>query len=337
MLAPARVIPEPAALGPPPVTLYRQPVEFRGRAVDLEITTHGLVFHGSKTSLEWQDISAVAARRGAVRIAAGGKTFRFVPHLDGVPEPSLAPLFAEIVLDSSGGSPPRASLLRSLDDAIAELKRTFRERDDPLMPLYVILPTLGFALMLAATLPVSVTALFRGAQRVPADTFVVYPRVGPLDPLVVVTALLGGLVLGPLAFRMVGRAALAQWARGVLRGWRSAATRMGLVRWAVAIAVQRQLLLAAAFLVALAVLVPTGRTGTIIDAGGISFHAPLPFFDRQVPWTSVRSVDLLSSARGYDAALTVDDGTVVTTRGQVFFGLSEYELYRFAQLQRGRK
>ncbi len=53
-------------------------------------------------------------------------------------------------------------------------------------------------------------------------------------------------------------------------------------------------------------------------------------------WSSVAAADLSQDTRGYAVRLRVGDGTVIDTRGKVFIGLSEYELYRFAGLHRAR-
>ena len=77
-----------------------------------------------KRMIGWESVRAVTARAGRVLIEARGEKTPLivVPTVDGVEEPALAPVFAEIVLDASGGAPPRDKLTRTLSDGKADTK-----------------------------------------------------------------------------------------------------------------------------------------------------------------------------------------------------------------------
>ncbi len=326
----------PAEIAPvsPPVMLFGHAVSCRGRSVTLGLRSDGIDLEGAAPIIEWPAVRTIRARRGAVRIEAATGRVAFVPELDGVTEPSLAPLFAEIALDASSGAAPRVALLRALDDAVAQLKYRFREEDDQFLPLFLALPAVLFALLLAVALPVFSVFPFRAGQTLTASIFLLYPRIGPLDPRVVVAAVLGGIASGTFAFQLAVGSSAGLRARGVLRGWpRESSALAALARRAAAALILGNLRIALAFLVALGVLLPFARERVLVDETGVHVRAALPMLDRDVPWSAVESATLLDSTGvgDYGATLRLDDGTFVTTRDRLFYGLSEYELYQFAQ------
>ncbi len=150
------------------------------------------------------------------------------------------------------------------------------------------------------------------------------------------TAVLAAAFLATLCVRVASGRDLALSARGVRAGWHQGPRAGAIASGLAAPIVTNVRRIALACLVAFLVLLPAGRERTLVDDAGLHLRAGLSVFDRNLAWSSVTAADVSQDARGYTARLRVDDGTVIDTRGKVFIGLSEYELYRFAGLHRAR-
>ena len=344
-VAAPKVAPPPP---PPPFTpdpnaelVFVHTVRFGFRTIPLELWSDRISI--GKRNVPWDQVRAVNARAGRVDIETADKktSLSFVPAVEGVAEPVLAPLFAEIVLDGSAGAPPREKLARALADGKADTKYRFRERDDSSIPLLVMLITGLAGVLLAVLVPTVVTIPFRGGTTIGADTFLVYPRLSSLDPRSLVAAITGGMILSRLAMRAAAGRDLMLWARGTAAGWNRAQKLRGRLA---KIAASRMLLhtreYAIALAVALILFLPTARERVLVDGDGVHVRAALPFFDRDVPWSNVAKPALIEQGGGsYDVVLTTTDawivgGTILDTRGALFYGLSPYELAQFSERKR---
>lgn len=315
-------------------------VRFGMRTIPLELWSDRVAL-GSRI-VPWQAIRAVTARAGRVHIEAADRkaSLTFVPSVDGVPEPMLAPLFAEIVLDGSAGAPPREKLARALGDGKADTKYRFRERDDQSLPILVLLITALATALLVVVIPIVVALPFRGGVVVGADTFLIYPRLSSFDPRTIVGAIAGGMLASRLAMRAAAGRDLMLWAHGTAAGWNRATKLRGRVAKVIASHVLihgRAWTIAG--LAAIVLFLPSARERVTIDADGVHARAAVPFFDRDVPWSNVGKPILIDQGGTYDVVLTTNDnaligGTIVDTRGSVFYGLSPYALAQFAERQR---
>jgi hypothetical protein len=235
--------------------------------------------------------------------------------------------------------------MRAVEEAVVQLKVRFQDLDDPYLPLFLVLPALFLTILVAALIPVIVTLPFRAGESLPAGAFLLFPRIGSADPLVVLAAMLAGILLGGVALRVAVGRSVPVWARGLLRGWgretaaetpRDRAKREILIRLrrAAATLVLIQPLLAVAFAFTILVQFPHARERVLIDEAGLHMRGPFPPLDRDVAWSQVSSSTLLTGAHGgYGVSIRLQDGTDVTTEGNYFYGLSEYELHQFAQRQ----
>ncbi len=293
----------------------------------------GLVFvDGGRREIAWSDVRAVEARRGHVRIEVGQEKLLVGLDLDGVEEPSLAAPLADIIGETSTGGGVRPTTLRRLSDTTVDLRDRFRQSDDPMLPLFIAIPAVATALVLAIVLPVLASLPFRAGPAAPLGTFVIYPRISPLDPRVVLAGVLAGVALGALAIRLALRDGALTWARGVARGWPGDVRLLGPLRWLSGAATRHARWLAIAAVVVAATIVPSGRERTFVTERGIDVRAALPFFDRHYDWASVDSVvsPLEPTRPGPRATIiTLRDGKIISTADADFVGLSDYALYQF--------
>jgi hypothetical protein len=268
------------------------------------------------------------------------QSLRVVPAIDGVGEPILAPILAEIILAGSAGAPPGEKLVRQLSDAKADVKYRFRESDDQTVPPLILVITGLATLLLAVVVPLLVAAPFRAPAGIGADTFLIYPRLASVDPRALVAAIGGAALLCRGAMRLAAGPDLMVWARGAAAGWNSGPRFIvRAMRIVAARIVLHTPLYAIALCVALVLFLPTARERVLVDGDGVHIRAGLPFFDRDVPWANVDQPELIDHGGGvYDIVLrTVGGGigsTIVDTRGMLFYGLSPYALGQFAERER---
>ena len=345
---PKLAVPKPEVVREPPfkpdpnaTLIFVHTVRYGMRTIPLELWSDRVTI--GDRHVPWQSITAVTARAGRVHIEGKTKqsTLDFIPSVDGVPEPTLAPLFVEIVLDGSSGAPPRDKLVRALADGKADTKYRFRERDDASISLLIILIFVLAAPLLAVVFPLVIVLPFRGGLSVGSDTFLIYSRLSALDPRALVAAIAAAMILSRGAMRAAAGPDLMLWARGTAAGWNRAKklrTRLGRIIAAHMLLHLREYVIALA--VALILLLPTARERVLVDGDGVHIRGSLPFFDRDVPWSNIDAPNLLPRGGGlYDVVLSTKGGgigsTLVDTTGTVFYGLSPYELAQFAKRMEG--
>lgn len=305
------------------------------RRVRLAAANDGI--HVGRTYVPWSDVRAVGTQGGTVRIGTERGNVSFTPDLDGVGEPSLAPLVTDAILDASGQARPRERILNAIESSAAGLRQRFHEKDDdPLIAVMVLAVAACVTAFFALLLPGFVAALFRGGDRLPPEAFLIYPHLSTFDPRVFIAALLLGALAASALLRILLRRQAQAWATGVRRGWSEAAPVVSRGQRVPAEIVAHPLPILAGLVVVLALLVPLGRERVLVDAGGLHLRATLPSLDRDISWSEVESMRAEREGEQFVVTFHARDGTQVTTRDAIFFGLSPFELGRSAERWRAQ-
>lgn len=325
-----------------PTALLRQAVRVRDgrreRDALCELDTAGirLTDRRSALTIAWRDARSIIADRGRVQMITSAGTVSLAIALDGVVEPGLSALFAQVLIEGRNGVlDPHTGALHELTLGIDRAIEAFGDADDPIVPLIVA----GFALMVGLVLMAAIPTVLQLAARVAPRPggFAILPRISSFDPRTLVAAFAAGAALAAA----VGRAALgppaASWARGTLRGWhRGGSGPLERARRAVAWLVlgSRTSLMAAA--VALLVLAPSAFARTLIDADGIHSASGLPFGAADRRWSDVRdvvpvAVSFDERSVGFETVLVLADGSRVSTRGRDLIGGTQRAFFDFAR------
>ena len=257
--------------------------------------------------------------------------------LDGVIEPGLAPLFADVLeAGRNGALEPNTGTLHELGLGIDRTLERFGDADDPVVPLAVGAVVVFVGLVLLAAVP---TILELVAHLEPAPgAFALMPRIAFFDPRVIVAAfalssaiaeIVGEFALGPAAM---------SWARGTLRGWhRNASGFEATARLAIARLMLASRVAALVAGVAIVSLLPSAFARAVVDADGIHEASGFPVLSRDHSWAEVADVAALAvgfdeRAEGFDTMVVFTDGDRLSTRGRNLAGGTVRQIYDFARV-----
>lgn len=303
-----------------------------------ELDVSGIRITGAEISrtITWRDARSISVDRGRTQLVSPIGTTVITVVLDGVNEPSLAPLFARVLEEGRAGTLGSATGARhELALGIDQVLESFADADDPILPIAIGVFAVLTGLVFLAVVP---AALQIAAHIQPEPgAFAVLPHIAFFDPRTIVAAYAaaGALAVG------VGRVAIGPsatvWARGALRGWHpnafgvEAAVRRGLA-WLMLNA-RTAALVAAAAVVS---LVPSAFARTVIDQSGIHSASGLPFLSHDRSWSELVEVLPLAvgfgeRAEGFATRLVFLDGSDLSTRGRDLAGGSERVFYEFAR------
>lgn len=325
-----------------PAAVLRQAVRVRDgqreRDALCELDTAGIRLSDSRAAetIGWRDARSIIADRGRVQMVTSGGNVSLAITLDGVVEPGLSALFAQVLIDGRNGVlDPHTGTLHELTLGVDRAIEDFGDADDPIVPLAVG----GFAVVVGFVLTAAIPTVLQLAARVtpPPGAFAILPHISSFDPRTLVAAFAAGAALAAA----VGRAALgppaASWARGTLRGWhRGDSGLLERARRAVArLVLASRISLAVAVLAVLAI-VPSAFARTLIDANGIHSASGLPFGATDRRWSEVRdvvpvAVSFGERTEGFDTVLVLADGSRISTRGRDLVGGTQRAFFDFAR------
>jgi hypothetical protein len=336
--APAKA--PPATRGIPAV---RQSVRlregWRDRDAVCEVDPSGVHISGAiERFIPWPDLRSIAVEGDRVAIGSPGGEIDMAIAPDGVSEPGLARLFADVLEEGRAGALEPTGALHELTLGVDRTVETFADADDPVVPIVVGAFALVAAIMLGAAIPM-IVVLGAHVQGVPPGSFAILPRVASFDPRVVVAAFASAIALASAAGRIALGPSMDAWARGTLRGWHrsaqgfeAAARRIG--AWLMLRPGRAGIVAAVAFLT----LVPAVFARTTLDPQGIHDSSGLPFISQDRSWSQLADVTSVpvgpgERAEGFEVQLVLSDGSTISTRGRDLVGGTERALYDFARAQ----
>jgi len=342
----APAAPLPPVVAARPDALERRTVlvrEGRGRVAGLlEIGPAGmrLTASGAPRTTGWSSITEARAERGRVIITLPHQRWELEPAVDGIAEPTLAPLLAAVIAEGRRGSlDPVGGALHELANASDRLIDSFGDADDPIVPVAVGSFTMLAATLFAVMLPVVVEIAVRRA--VPAGGFAIDPRIGAFDPRAIVASAALAAALASWSARYALGPSAAAWARGTLRGWHhNAVPAERAIRLLLAHVLLRPGQIALAGLAALVLLLPSAAARTTLDASGIHQSVGLPLLGADHIWREVVevvpvAVGIGERAEGFATTLILRDGTRISTRGSDLSGGGERQLFEHARVWAG--
>jgi hypothetical protein len=345
--APVRAVVQPTAMTPPesvadalPNAAVRQAVRIRDGRRDrdglCELDGAGIRITGLLAPLfiPWADARAISVNRGYVTVVLPAGSIDLGVALDGVAEPALATLFADVLEAGRGGAlEPNTGTLHELGLGIDRTVEGFADADDPVVPLAVA-AVVGFVgLVLLPSLP---TILQLMAHLEPAPgAFALMPRIAFFDPRVVVAAFALSAGLASAVVQLALGPAALSWARGTLRGWHRGSPGLAAnARRAIAHLMLGSRIAALVAGVALVTLLPSAYARAVIDADGIHEASGFPLISRDRLWSEVTDVAPLAvgfseRAEGFDTMLVFSGGDRLSTRGRDLAGGTVRVIYDF--------
>ncbi|HEV2010967.1 MAG TPA: hypothetical protein VGS17_08090 [Candidatus Limnocylindria bacterium] len=325
-----------------PSAAVRQAVRVRNGRRDrdalCELDASGIRITGLDAPLfiPWPDARAISVDGGYVTVVSPAGSIALGVALDGVSEPGLAQLFADVLEAGRHGTlEPNTGTLHELGLGIDRTLETFGDADDPVVPLAVGAVVAFVGLVLLAALPTILQLVAH--LNPPLGSFALMPRIAFFDPRVIVAAfaLSSGLavIVGEFA---LGAAAMA-WARGTLRGWhRNASGLEATARLAIARLMLGSRVAALVAGVAIISLLPSAFARAVIDADGIHEASGFPVLSRDRSWAEVVDVAPLAvgfgeRVEGFDTMLVFSGGDRLSTRGRDLAGGTVRQIYDFAR------
>ncbi|HET7701697.1 MAG TPA: hypothetical protein VFM06_12620 [Candidatus Limnocylindria bacterium] len=303
-------------------------VEPFGKPAHLVASTTGLAVVGARAAdaYRWSEVRRVRVRRGTLVIEMA-RTLVLRPTIDDVPEPLCAATLAA-VLDElrQGRFSTHGTAWHEHLNAIDRLRGEFSDQDDAVLPIAAAGLWLSVGLMLMFVIAAVVNATL--IRAVPAGSFSLIHRVGPLDPRAVVAAFALSALVTTVVLRLaLGRQA-AIWARGAARGWHE---RGGRVRGLAMRALGRLVLgsgsAAAVALLALLLFWPNVAATVLIERSGIRNDVLLPFVSLEQPWRAVNGIERTPAG---GVRYHFADGTELWTDGLSLGGGTPLQLYELS-------
>ena len=312
----------PPAPTPPPVTtlpesaiLLQADVLVDRRRATLSLEERGLRIEGGEDiGVPWSDVTSIETRRGSIRVRTTATIIDLRLAIDGVAEPHLDELFAQIVREARSGSfDLDGTAAVQLQNAIDPLRERFRDADDTTTFLVLCGAAGAIALILLVALPQILFVVMRPA--VPRDAFLLASRLSSVDPRVVAAAMAAAPATAWIIARVALGAHTGPWIRGTLRGWHDDGSPLVRpLRRALALAMSRPGV--AASILALGVIgaIPSARLQTTVDPRGVHSFGLFFFQDRDTDWaavTDVIKVPAAGDAHPDGSAVVVRSGDVV--------------------------
>ncbi|HKW79259.1 MAG TPA: hypothetical protein VJQ09_09150, partial [Candidatus Limnocylindria bacterium] len=292
----------------------------------------------------WSEVRSVSVRRGAILIKTEAprekvvkkkgiaETQQYVEKrttglrivVEGVDEPTLAPLFASVLEDMRGGKfSYRGTSWLEYQNGIDHLKGEFHYQDDEVMPLAAAGLWVAIGLMSIFLVPIAVNAAT--VRTVPAGAFAIWDPLGPFDP----RSIIAGFALAAMAAVLVLRLALGKssmvWARGAARGWARPDSRP-LARLVARVMGRLTVETPTAAIVVLLSLLafwPNTAATVIVDPTGVRNEVLLPIVSLEEKWRSTTSI----TKEGQGVTIRFIDGRIVGTQGHELGGGTQNQFF----------
>jgi hypothetical protein len=307
---------------------------------ELALAPAGLAILRGKTTdaYTWSEVRRIDVRRGAVVVSTEAERDRIVktkdrtevkPYtekrrhavrvcVDGVDEPALAVMLARVLEDMRTTKFSfRGTSWIEYQNALDQLRSTFHDQDDAVLPAAAVGLWLAVGLMLMFLVPVSLNGA--SLRAIPSGAFAISDPLGAFDPRSVIAGFALSALIATTVLKFALGPSAAVWARGAARGWarqssgsavRFALRQMGRMLQAPSSA-------AVIFLLAVLAFWPNIAATVLVDQSRVRNEVLLPFISIDEPWQRV--ADITKETDG-NVSIHFADGRMATTVGHELGG-----------------